>query len=100
MYTQQQILSFISENRDFLKEQFHISKIGIFGSFARSEQKDDSDIDLIVEFENGTENLYELKLEIKEFFRKQFTLEIDICREKYIKPLYRKRILNEAIYVD
>ncbi len=49
--------------------KFHITKIGIFGSFARGEQNKESDIDLIVEFEDDTQNLYDLKLDIKEFFK-------------------------------
>ncbi len=100
MYTQRQIISFISENRDFLKTEFHISKIGIFGSYARKEQNQDSDIDLIIEFEKGTENLFDLKLALKAFFRNKFNLNIYICREKYIKPRFKKRILNDTIYVD
>ena len=100
MYNQKQILDFISENKTFLQQQFHISKIGLFGSFARKEQSTNSDIDLIIEFENGTENLFDLKIEIKDFFRKEFNCKVDICREKYIKSRYKKRILKEAIYVD
>lgn len=100
MYNQKQILDFISENKAFLCEQFHISKIGLFGSFTRNEQSSGSDLDLIVEFENGTQNLYDLKIEIKKFFKTKFNLEVDICREKYVKPRYRTRILKEAIYVD
>lgn len=100
MYSQKQILDFISENKQTLSERFHITKIGLFGSFAREEQANDSDIDLVVEFEKGTDNLYDIKIEVRRFFKEKFNLEVDICREKYIKPRYKKRILNEAIYVD
>ena len=83
-----------------LQKNFHISKIGLFGSYARGEQSNNSDIDLIVEFEENTNNLYETKIAIKQFFKDKFGVDIDLCREKYIKPRYKNRILNEAIYVD
>ena len=87
MHSQKQILDFIRENKVVLRERFHISKIGIFGSFARKEQSANSDIDLS-------------KIEVRNFFKEKFDLGVDICREKYIKSHYKKRILNEAIYVD
>lgn len=100
MYSQKQILDFIAENKTLLQDRFHLTSIGIFGSYARGEQTSDSDIDLIVEFENDTDNLYDLKIEIKKFFSNKFNLNVDVCRGKYLKPLFKQRILNEAIYVD
>jgi uncharacterized protein len=100
MYTQKQILDFISENKILLNQQFYVSKIGVFGSYARNEQTDLSDIDLIVDFKENTSNLYDIKAELKRFFKEKLNVEIDICREKYIKPRYKTRIINEAIYVD
>lgn len=100
MHTQKQILDFISNNKNLLKRQFHVSKIGLFGSYARNEQTDNSDIDLIIDFEENTNNLYDIKIELKRFFKENLNLEIDICREKYIKPIYKSRIIKETIYVD
>ncbi len=100
MYSQQDILEFISSNRNLLREKFHITRIGIFGSYARKEQTIQSDIDLIVDFEVNTQNLFELKLQLKQFFKDRFNIDVDICRERYIKPRFRKRIENEAIYVE
>jgi hypothetical protein len=100
MYTQSQIIDFISKNRLILEKQFHIIKIGLFGSFTRNEQTKHSDIDLIVDFEENTNNFFELKIALKRFFKDNLNLEVDICREKYIKPRYQNRISKEAIYVD
>lgn len=81
-----------------LLERFHITRIGLFGSYARDEQKDSSDIDLLVEFEENTPDLYDLKLQLKDFFKQRFGIETDICREKYIKPRIKKTILKETVY--
>jgi uncharacterized protein len=94
MKTRDQIISFIAKNKDLFRNKFHITKIGIFGSFARGEQNKESDLDLIVEFEDNTQNLYDLKLDIKEFFRSELGIEIDICREKYIKPRIKRKYLK------
>jgi hypothetical protein len=73
-------------------------RIGLFGSYARGEQKPNSDIDLLVEFEENTKDLYELKIELKEFFQIQLGIDVDICREKYIKPRLKKSIIKETVY--
>jgi uncharacterized protein len=98
MTTRDQILSFISQNKKMLRDRYHISRIGLFGSYARGEQKDTSDIDLLVEFEDNTQDLYDIKIQIKELFRSEFGIETDICREKYIKPGIKKTILKETVY--
>lgn len=100
MKTREQILSFLAQNKTLFREKFHIIRIGLFGSYARQEQNTASDIDLLVEFEDNTQNLYDLKLQLKEFFLQNLGIEIDICREKYIKPRFKKTILKDAIYVN
>jgi predicted nucleotidyltransferase len=72
----------------------------LFGSYARGDQNVNSDIDLLVEFEDNTQDLYDLKLQLKDFFQKSLEIEIDICREKYIKPRIKKSILKETVYAD
>lgn len=98
MTTRDQILSFISQNKDIFRNNFHLIRIGLFGSYARGDEQAGSDIDLLVEFEENTQDLYELKLQLREFFQKRFDVNIDLCREKYIKTKIKRRILNETVY--
>ncbi len=98
MINQKQILEYLSENRDRFLKEYHITGIGIFGSFARGDQKVGSDIDLIVEFKNNTPNLYEIKRRLKNEIQNKFNLSVDICRKKYIKPIFKKQILSEVKY--
>ena len=100
MKTKDQILLFLAQNKDLFRDKFHIIRIGLFGSYARDEQNIDSDLDLLVEFEDNTQELYDLKLQLKDFFLKTLEIEIDICREKYIKPRIKKQILKETIYAE
>jgi len=61
MIRKEDISEFIRQNRLWLKEHFHIEKIAIFGSFARNEQTDKSDIDLLIELEDNTPDIHEKK---------------------------------------
>ena len=69
---QQMILKFLTENKSFLREKFHVVKIGIFGSFARNEEDPDSDIDILIELENNVSNVFDLKWSLREFLKNQF----------------------------
>jgi hypothetical protein len=94
----EEVLSFIRKNREMLSDRYRISSISLFGSCARDEDSAESDIDLLIEFYPGTENLYELKRDIKRFFQQEFHCEIDIAREKYLKPHVKQRILGELVH--
>ena len=50
-YTTQQILDFLRTQKGSFKKEFKIKRIGIFGSYARGEAQEQSDIDVVVELE-------------------------------------------------
>ncbi len=98
MLTQQGILNYLSENKLFLLENFHVVKIGIFVSFARNEQNAESDIDILIELENNVSNIYDLKWSLSELLKNQIQREVDICNTKHLKPYAKEIILKDAIY--
>jgi hypothetical protein len=98
MIDSNQILYYLSSNKKRLEKEYHLVKIGIFGSIARGEQNEESDIDLIVEFEENTPDLYSIKQSLKDEIQSRFNLPVDICREKYIKPVFKNQILSDAKY--
>jgi predicted nucleotidyltransferase len=98
MLTQKNILNYLSENKILFREQFHIVKIGVFGSFARNEQNADSDIDILIELEDNVSNVFDLKWTLRELLTKQFQREVDICNTKHIKSYAKEFILKDAIY--
>jgi len=98
MANSKQILNYLASNKDRFQKEFHLIRIGIFGSIARGEHSDESDIDLIVEFEEGTDNLYDLKQKLKSEIQSRFRMPVDICREKYIKSFFKTQILSETLY--
>lgn len=94
-----EVLNFLKTNKEFLKKTYHITEIGLFGSFARDEQKEDSDVDLLIDLENGTKNIYDLKLSLKKYLSNAFGRNVDLAREKYLKSYAKKYILKDTIYV-
>jgi hypothetical protein len=49
--TQEAIFDCLRQQLDYLREQFHVKRIGLFGSFATKKATADSDVDLVIEFE-------------------------------------------------
>jgi uncharacterized protein len=98
MTNKKEILLFLKRNKKFLKENYHCNEIGLFGSFARNEQTAESDIDFLVEFDPDTPDLYNVEIELKNFLKKQFNREVDICAKKWIKPIYMNLVMKDAIY--
>lgn len=98
MLSTEEILLFLKANKPYMLKKFHCSEIGLFGSFARNEQSEISDIDILVQFKKDAPDLYNLELELKEYLKKQFNREVDVCSKKWIKPIFKPLILKEAIY--
>jgi hypothetical protein len=99
MYSQNQILDFLKTQKPFLANNYRVSKLGVFGSYAKGTQTVDSDIDIILEFEEGTENLLEKRLLLEAFFQSNLGLKVDIARERFLRQSVRDKILNHAIFV-
>lgn len=98
MQNESSVLSFLKENKEIFKREFHISKLGVFGSYARGDATEESDIDLLVEFDENAD-IFETKLMIKDFIKNHLGKNVDICSEKYLKPYIKDEILSEVIYV-
>ena len=94
--TKQDIFAVLEENRSKLRA-LGIKKIGLFGSFVRGDQRPDSDIDLLVEFESGKktfDNFMELSFFLEEVLRRRIELVTPGSLSPYIGP----HILREVEY--
>jgi uncharacterized protein len=98
MLTSTEIIGFLRQNKPYISEHYYCSQIGLFGSFARNEQTEESDIDILVRFREDAPDLYSIELALKEYLKKQFNKEIDICSEKWIKPVFRPLVTKDAMY--
>jgi predicted nucleotidyltransferase len=99
MINQDQILNYLSLNKHDITQRYNLTKLGIFGSYARNEQTQTSDLDLLVEFDENTSDLANKKDFLRAEIGAVFNLQVDVCREKYIKPFFLQHILTDVIYV-
>ena len=95
MLTKEQILDYIKSNKIELMKKYHLTKIGIFGSYVRNEQDSISDIDILVEFGKpvGIEFI-DLADELEELLKHK----VDLVSINGIKPKYLKEIEQEIVY--
>ena len=97
--SRQEIIAYIDSHREQLRARFHVRKIALIGSFARDEQTAESDVDLLLDLEEGTAGIYQLKRDLKDELELQFGRSVELASERYLKPYYKKQILAEAIYI-
>lgn len=91
-------IAVLREHREYLAERFGVTRIAIFGSYARGEQRDDSDVDIMVEFREGWktfDNYMDLKFYLEELLGRRVDLIIKSAIRSRIKPF----IIEEAIFL-
>jgi len=90
-------IELLKKYENIIKEKHHVKKIGIFGSFARGEAKEDSDIDVLVEFEPGYktfDNFMDLKFYLEDLFYRK----VDLVTVEALRPQLKENILREVSY--
>jgi len=92
------ILDYLTAQKRSFYKKYGVIKIGLFGSFVRNEQKEDSDIDIAVEIEKSKKNIHNF-LALKRELEKVFNKKVDLGIESSLKPIAKKFIQNEIIYV-
>lgn len=85
------------DNKSFLQKHYGVSDLGIFGSYARGEQKKKSDIDVLVDFDEPISLLRFVDLE--HHLCGLLGKKVDLVMKSALKPRIGKRILKEVIYI-
>ena len=93
------ILAYLRLRKTDFQQAFGLTKLGLFGSYAKDEATEISDVDIIVEFEPNTPDLYDKKEILRNILQNEFDKNVDLCREKYLKPYYKTQILQNSIFV-
>ena len=92
-----EIKEIIRQRRAELKSQFHVEKIGVFGSYARGDQKKRSDIDFLVTFDKAI-NYFELA-GLKIYLEETIGLKSDVVPSHNLRPEFRENVYKEVIYI-
>lgn len=87
----------INADMPLIRARYHVRQLGVFGSVARDEQTEDSDVDILVEFDSPIGFFEFVRLENQ--LSKMLNKKVDLVSKKALKPSIREDILNETIYV-
>jgi hypothetical protein len=92
----QEILEALREEKPYLRENFGVLSIGLFGSYARNMEGPESDIDLLVEFkEPRFEHLAGLQI----YLEKKFGKRVEVIRKRRgLSERFLKRIQESVRY--
>lgn len=98
------ILEILKKNNKTLKDN-NVKKIGLFGSFARGEQKKNSDIDFLIEFDlskfdENFKGLYESFLDLSDYFESIFERKIEIITKESLSPYIKPYIEKDIIWYE
>jgi len=89
------ILNYLKEHYQEFHDKYNVQKIGIFGSYARDEATQESDIDIFVQMHPKLLDMIAIKQLIEEDLHKK----VDIVRlRENMNPYLKKRILRDGIY--
>ena len=92
-----EIVLFLKSHKKEIEKKYGVLKIGLFGSYVRGEAGEDSDIDIVVEMRD--ENIFRNFFNLEQYLKNNLHNNVDLGIETAIKPVVRKRILKEIIYV-
>ena len=96
MSTREEILDKLKVLKVALWKSYPISNLALFGSYARSEQMEDSDIDILIELNGQIGSRF---IDLAEEFEKSLGRRVDLVSKKGVKDRYLKSIESELIYV-
>ena len=87
----------LQDRKGTLKDEFGVIEIGLFGSYTKGNQKKDSDVDILVEFEK-TIDLFTY-VHLKNHLSDLLGVKVDLVAKKALKPKLGERILSETVYI-
>lgn len=96
MLTKNEILEKLGELKPTLYTEFNVKEIGLFGSYSDNEQNEDSDIDILVEFEKPVGwKFFTLEKYLEDIFHRK----VDLVTRKALKKQLKDRIINQTLFL-
>ena len=96
MKTLKEVEEILKLNKQELEEQFKVKKIGVFGSYARKEQKKRSDVDILVEFYEPVGWEF---IDLNEHLEHLLDLKVDLVTSRALKKQMKQKVLEEVVFI-
>ena len=97
MKTVEEIKQDLYNQKSRLVEKYKVKQIGLFGSYVRGEQQPQSDLDILIDFEEYPSLLEFIGLEDE--LSRSLGLKVDLVMKSDLKPRIGEYILREVVYV-
>ncbi|MFH1325070.1 MAG: nucleotidyltransferase family protein [Nanoarchaeota archaeon] len=92
-----QIQALLASSKGELKKKYKVRELGIFGSYARGQQKKSSDVDILVKF-NPKATLFDF-VGLGNYLEEKLKIKVDVVSEGGIRPELKNNILKEVVKV-
>jgi predicted nucleotidyltransferase len=92
-----QILRLLSAHRQELAQRFGVKQLSLFGSAARDQLREDSDVDLLVEFDGDA--TYDGYFKLQDYLQALLGRTVDLVTERGLKPRARQHVQKDLVRV-
>ena len=97
MKTLEEIKQIMEKQKEVYRKQYKVKELSIFGSYVRQEQKETSDLDILVEFDKPVSLLFLVSFE--NYLTDTLGVKVDLVPKKDLRKELKDFIINEAIPV-
>ena len=95
--TKDEILKILEEVKEEVDQEYKAEIKGLFGSYARGDEKEESDIDLLVDFKKGA-TLFDLA-GLGIFLEEKLHRKVDVVSQRALREEIKPYVLREMIYL-
>lgn len=93
-----QVLALLGDHRDEIMRRFAVKRLSVFGSAARDEMHEGSDVDVLVQFDGPA--TFDGYMDLKSYLEGLLGTAVDLVTEKGLKPRARRHIEKDLIHVS
>ena len=94
--TKEYILNFLKAHKQELQNNYALTKIGLFGSYAKDTANDNSDIDIVIQ---SSKKDFFLRDDLKKYLEDNFKIPVDVGYLDSFRQYYKAQIEKDIIYV-
>ncbi len=98
MKTKEDILKTLKDELSYLDKKYKVKMLGLFGSYSKGEQTQESDIDILVEFEKPI-GFFKF-IELEDYLTEKLGVKVELVTDEALKPLIKPYVMESIIYVQ